>query len=118
VPPTVLALLADDRALLTVRGELDVASAPWLRHWLAAATADGTRSAVIDLSAVTFMSAAALHAICDEQERLLAREERMTVVCHHPQLRALFKIVELERVLDVVPTRAAAVAEEAPPEAG
>ena len=92
-----------------------------LRLWLAAATADGTRSAVIDLSAVNFMSAAALHAICDEQERLLAREERLTVVCHHPQLRALFKIVELERVLDVVPTRAAAAAapaDELPPEAG
>ena len=122
MPPTVLALLADDRALLTVRGELDVASAPWLRLWLAAATADGTRSAVIDLSAVNFMSAAALHAICDEQERLLAREERLTVVCHHPQLRALFKIVELERVLDVVPTRAAAAtaapADGLPPEAG
>jgi anti-sigma B factor antagonist len=115
LPPTVLALLADDRALLTVRGELDVASAPGLRRWLAAATSDGTRSATVDLSAVHFMSAAALHAMCDEQERLVARGERLTVVCRHPQLRALFKIVELERVLDVVPTRAAA--EQLPPEA-
>ena len=115
MPPTVLALLADDRALLTVRGELDVASAPSLRRWLAAVTCRGTRSAVVDLSTVNFMSAASLHAICDEQERLLACGESLTVVCHHPQLRALFKIVEIERVLDIVPTRAAA--DELPPEA-
>ena len=116
MPPTVLALLADDCAVLTVRGELDVSSAPALRCWLSAATYDGTRSATVDLSTVNFMSAASLHAICDEQERLLSRGESLTVVCRHPQLRALFKIVEIERVLDVVPTRAAA--EQLPPEAG
>jgi anti-sigma B factor antagonist len=116
LPPTVLALIADDRALLTVRGELDVTSADALRGWLGAVTDHGTRSAILDLSTVTFMSAAALHAVCDEQERLLAGGERLTVVCHSPQVRALFRIVELERVLDVVPTRAAADAQ--PPQAG
>jgi len=113
VPPTVLALLADDRrhdrATLTVRGELDVGTAEALRRWLQAATPSGTRSALLDLSSVSFMSAAALHAICDEQERLLARGEQLTVVCNHPQVRALFKLVEIERILDVVPSRAAAV---------
>jgi anti-sigma B factor antagonist len=107
LPPNVLALLADDRALLTVRGELDVTATSALREWLGAATGHATRSAVVDLSAVTFMSAAALHAICDEQERLLCRGERLTVVCHHPQLRSLFEMVQLERVVDVVATRPA-----------
>jgi anti-sigma B factor antagonist len=107
LPPNVLALLAEDRPLLKVRGELDVSTAPSLRDWLGAATGHATRSAVVDLSSVTFMSAAALHAICDEQERLLCRGEHLTVVCHHPQLRALFEMVELERVVDVVSTRPA-----------
>jgi anti-anti-sigma factor len=107
LPPNVLALLADDRAELTVHGELDVTAASALREWLGAATGQATRSAVVDLSDVTFMSAAALHAICDEQERLLSRGECLTVVCHHPQLRALFEMVELERVVDVVSTRPA-----------
>jgi anti-anti-sigma factor len=107
LPPNVLALLADDRALLTVRGELDVDTAAALRDWLSAATGHAARSATVDLSAVTFMSAAALHAICDEQERLLSRGERLTIVCHRPQLRALFELVELERVVDVVETRPA-----------
>jgi anti-anti-sigma factor len=112
LPPTVLALLADDTVdglpTLSVRGELDVGSATALRRWLQATTAGSTRSAIVDLAGVTFMAAAALHTICDEQERLLERGEGLTVVTRHPQLLALFKVVEIERVLDVVPTRAAA----------
>jgi anti-sigma B factor antagonist len=112
VPPTVLALLADDRVngspVLTVRGELDVGATPSLMAWLAAATDHSTRAAIVDLSAVTFMAAAGLHALCDEQERLLEKGLGLTVVCQHPQLLGLFRLVELEGVLDLVPTRSAA----------
>ena len=112
MPPTVLALIADDRVVgtpvLTVKGELDVGTTPALVRWLGAATDHGRRGALVDLSGVTFMAAAALHALCDEQERLLERGLGLTVVCHHPQLLALFKVVELDGVLDVLPTRTAA----------
>jgi len=112
MPPTVLALLADDRVdgtpVLTVRGELDVGTAPALEAWLTAATEHSTRAAIVDLSAVTFMAGAALHVLCDEQERLLEHSLGLTVVCQHEQLLGLFRMVELENVLDVVPTRTAA----------
>src|SRR3954447_19743035 len=88
LPPTVLALLADDSVdglpTLSVRGELDVGTAPALRKWLTATTVESTRSAIIALSGVTFMAAAALHTLCDEQERLLERGEMLTIVCRHP----------------------------------
>jgi anti-sigma B factor antagonist len=112
MPPTVLALLADDRVngtpVLTVRGELDVGTTPALTSWLSAATDHSRRSAIVDLSAVTFIAGAALHALCDEQERLLEAGHGLTVVCQHPQLLGLFRMVELERVLEVVPSRTAA----------
>jgi anti-sigma B factor antagonist len=112
MPPTVLALLADDRVngtpVLAVRGELDVGTAPALAAWLTAATDHAQRGAIVDLSAVTFMAGAALHVLCDEQERLLERGLGLTVVCQHPQLLSLFRVVELEGVLAVVPTRTAA----------
>src|SRR3954453_1514228 len=112
MPPTVLALLAEDKVagtpVLTVRGELDVGTTPALNAWLAAATDNSTRSAIVDLSAVTFMAGAALHALCDEQERLLERGVGLTVACQPPQRLGLFRMVELERVLEVVPTRSAA----------
>src|SRR3954467_12913205 len=90
MPPTVLALLADDRVngtpVLTVRGELDVGTAPALATWLAAAPGPSQRTAIVDLTGVTFMAGAALHVLCDEQERLVERGEGLAVVCQHPQL--------------------------------
>src|SRR4051794_30938786 len=99
MPPTILALLAEDSVdgtpVLTMRGELDVGTTPKLVEWLSAATAHASRRAIVDLSGVTFMAAAALHALCDEQERLLGNGLALTVVCQHPQLLALFEMVEL-----------------------
>jgi len=111
MPPNVLALLAadkhDGRPVLTVRGELDVGTAPALRAWLRAATRDGSRSAIVDLGAVRFMAVAALHALRDEQERLVAVGHRLTIVTQNPQLLTLFELVAAGHRLDVVPTRPA-----------
>jgi anti-anti-sigma factor len=104
-----LALIAADAKarppVVSVRGELDLGTAPALREWLAAATEHGTRSAVIDLRAVTFIAGAALHVLCDEQERLLEHGERLTIVCNQPELLNLFQVVELHGVLDIVSSR-------------
>jgi anti-anti-sigma factor len=111
MPPPILALLSadtpDGMPVLTVRGELDVGTAPALRAWLNSATCDASRSAIVDLSAVTFMAAAALHALCDEHDRLTDADHRLTIVCQHPQLLALFELVAGDRHLHVVPTRPA-----------
>src|SRR2546423_410812 len=72
--------------VLAVRGELDVGAAPSLSAWLTAATDHSTRAAIVDLRAVTFMAAAGLHVLCDEQERLLEKGLGLTVVCRQPQL--------------------------------
>src|SRR3954471_215124 len=106
MPPTVLALIADDRVngtpVLTVRGELDVGTAPALAAWLTAATDHAQRRAIVDLSAVTFIAGAAVHGLCDEAERVRERGLSLPVVSQHPQLLSLFRVVELEGVLEVV----------------
>ena len=109
MPRSTLALIAADAKtgppVVSVRGELDVGTAPALREWLNAATEHGTRSAVIDLRSVTFIAGAALHVLCDEQERLLERDEHLTIVCDQPELLNLFQVVELHGVLDSVSAR-------------
>jgi len=104
-----LALIADHAEtgppVVAVRGELDVGTAPALREWLNAATDQGTRSAIVDLRSVTFIAGAALHVLCDEQERLLEHGERLTIVCDQPELLNLFHVVELHGVLDIVASR-------------
>ena len=112
MPRSTLALIAADATtgppVVSVRGELDVGTAPALREWLAAATDGGTRSAVIDLRSVTFIAGAALHVLCDEQERLLEHDQNLTIVCDQPELLNLFQVVELHGVLDIVSSRAEA----------
>src|SRR3954452_16957770 len=113
MPRSTLALIAAASKtappVISVRGELDVGTAPALREWLAAATENGTRSSVIDLRSVTFIAGAALHVLCDEQERLLEHGEHLTIVCDQPELLNLFQVVELHGVLDIVSPRGGAL---------
>src|SRR4051812_50014962 len=100
MPRSTLALIAADPAttgppVVSVRGELDVGTAPALREWLAAATDHGTRSAVIDLRSVSFVAGAALHVLCDEKERLLGSGERLTIGFVQPGPLNLFPVVRL-----------------------
>ena len=107
-----LALIADDvkdgPPVVAVRGELDVGTAPTLREWIDAASEHGARSIVVDLSSCTFIAGAALHVLCDQQERLIEGGQSLTVVCDKPELLKLFELVELQGVLPIVPDRRAA----------
>ena len=115
-----LALIADElptgARVVSVAGELDVGTTPSLREWIVAASEGGRRSVVVDLRSVSFVAVSALHVLCDEQERLSACGAALTVVCDRPELLALFRIVALEEVIEVVPTRAEARSK-APPAA-
>ena len=114
-PP--LALIADAPTnavrLVSVSGELDIGCAPALHDWICRATQGGTHDVVIDLNAVTFLSAAALHVLCDEQEALLECGHALVIACARADVLSLLRLVALDEVITIVPTRAAAFA--APP---
>jgi anti-sigma B factor antagonist len=59
-----------DRTVLTVRGELDLYTAPALRDRVLAAAAEGHRRLVIDLSGVPFMDSSGLGVIVACLKRL------------------------------------------------
>jgi anti-sigma B factor antagonist len=59
-----------DRTVLTVRGELDLYTAPALRDRVLAAAAEGQRRLVIDLSGVPFMDSSGLGVIVACLKRL------------------------------------------------
>lgn len=59
----------DDVHVLSVRGELDVATCPQLWAALEAAVAEGARVVVLDLGAVGFMDAAGLRFLLDVARR-------------------------------------------------
>jgi anti-anti-sigma factor len=96
--------------VLTVSGELDIATAPALRDRLAAAIEAGTNRFVIDLSAISFLDSVALATIVHAKQRL-PEEGRMAIVIDPASyVMLVFEGSGLRQVLDLVETRIQAIA--------
>ncbi|WP_406727064.1 STAS domain-containing protein [Streptomyces sp. GD-15H] len=72
----------DTRALITLAGEIDLATAPLVRAALAACLRDGIRTVDVDLTAVTFCDASGLNAFLTAHR--LAIAAGTTLQLHHP----------------------------------
>ncbi len=95
--------------VVTVSGELDVATAPAFREHLEAAIEAGTHRLVIDLTAVSFLDSVALAAIVHEKRRLAADGRMALVVDPSSYVMLVFQSTGLTQVLDLVETRAQAM---------
>ncbi|WP_405590288.1 STAS domain-containing protein [Streptomyces sp. NBC_01092] len=80
------------RALITLAGEIDLATAPLVRAALAACMRDGIRTADVDLTAVTFCDGSGLNAFLTASQ--LATDAGMTVQLHYPP-PTLARIIEI-----------------------
>ena len=70
-PDLVLATAREgERAVLSVRGELDAHSAPGLEDQIARLVADGVTKVVLDLAETGFLDSSGLRAILTAQRRL------------------------------------------------
>ena len=96
--------LADGGVLLTVTGELDVATVPAVRERLTAVTDAGTRRIVLDLRAVSFMDSTALAAFIHTKLRLGDDGHMTLVISPDSYARLIFEVAGLDGVLDVVET--------------
>jgi len=95
--------------VVTVSGELDVATAPAFREHLEAAIEAGTHRLVIDLTAVSFLDSVALAAIVHEKQRLAADGRMALVVDPSSYVMLVFQSTGLTQVLELVETRAQAM---------
>jgi anti-sigma B factor antagonist len=95
--------------VLTVAGELDVATAPQLRDRLNAAIDADRRQLVVDLSDVTFVDSLSLAAIVGAQNRL-GGVGQLAIVAQHPYVLLIFEAGGLDSVLELFSTRDEAVA--------
>jgi anti-sigma B factor antagonist len=107
--PAPLALIEDaphrDTRIVSVRGEIDVGTAPSLRDWLERASDGGRCSVAVDLHHVEFMAVTGVYVLCDEAARLARNEAQLTVVCDRPRTRRLFDVCRLGEALRVVHDR-------------
>jgi anti-sigma B factor antagonist len=95
--------------VLTVSGELDIATAPVLRDLLAAAIEAGEDRLVVDLSAVSFLDSVALATIVHAKQRLPENGRMALVIDPSSYVMLIFQSGGLSRVLDLVETRAQAI---------
>ena len=94
--------------ILTVTGEVDVATAPQLDEQLAvAATAP---KIVLDLTAVTFLDSSGLGVIIKGLKRVSELGGSLVLVVTNPSILKVFSITGLDKVLMIVDTTDAALA--------
>jgi anti-anti-sigma factor len=95
--------------VLTVNGELDIATAPTLRARLDTAIEGGARRLVIDLSAVSFLDSVALATIVHAKQRLAEGGRLAIAVDPASYVMLVFESGGLSQVLDLVETRDQAI---------
>jgi anti-sigma B factor antagonist len=95
--------------LVTVVGEVDIATVGLLRECLAGLARRGL-PLVIDLDQVTFMDATGLGALVGGARRAAAHGASLQVVCVRPPTRKLVQAAGLEGRLGLCRTRAKAIA--------
>lgn len=95
--------------LVTVAGDIDLHSAPELRDRLAALGDPGVEQVVVDLSECEFLDSMGLGVLLGAKKRMAREGRELHIVVTSPDVRRIFEITMLDRVLDLHATRAEAL---------
>lgn len=101
---------ADRYHVVTVAGEVDVATAPRLRDRLDGAIDAGTPLLVVDLTSVTFIDSTGLGVLIGAAKRVDGTEGAMRLVIAEPRILKLFEITGLLDLFAIVSSREQALA--------
>lgn len=105
--------LEDGIRAFTIRGELDMNTAPEFEKGLEQALSESAGSIMLDLSACEFIDSTGIALIVRAWQRLGADRERRLVLCcsNHHQVRRLLKITGVDSSISMHERRDAALAE-------
>jgi anti-sigma B factor antagonist len=95
--------------VITVAGEVDIATAPQLGHHLAALAGSG-RPVIADLDQVSFIDAAGLRVLAAAARQAAAAGGSLHVVSGRYQVRRVFALTGLDRQIPLARTLAGALA--------
>jgi anti-sigma B factor antagonist len=111
-PASVHTETEDSSPVVVVTGEIDMATAPMLAHELTGVIEKGDGSVVLDLVEVTFFDSSGLRVAIVAHRDLGEKGRRLAVVCDpEGHVQRTFVVAGLADVLDLHPTREAALAE-------
>lgn len=103
--------LDDERGLVTLRGEVDIYTAPRFKESLLELLEAGVSRVVVDLSEVTFIDSTALGVLIGGVRRLHDRDGRMALVVTSRPVERVLTVTGLDRVFAIHATRDAALAD-------
>jgi anti-sigma B factor antagonist len=93
-----------DRIVISLEGELDMASAPLLQAALEDAEADATSALVLDLRELRFMDSTGLRIILWARERLRSRGQELALTVGSSQVQRLLSVSGVGEHLRVIAT--------------
>lgn len=96
--------------VMSVFGELDVATSPDLRERLIDLVAEGRTRLVIDLDGVDFLDSTGLGTIVGALKRVRTHGGDLRLVCSQSRIARLFEITGLDKAVPLQSTLDAAVA--------
>ena len=86
---------------MTLRGEIDVYTAPKLKEELVAVIESGCANVVGDLEEVTFIDSSGLGVLVSALRRARERDGAVRVVCSRENILKIFRITGLDKVFPV-----------------
>jgi anti-sigma B factor antagonist len=90
-----------DWTVVSVSGEVDVATAPRLREEIVRAVSQGATRILVDLEAVDFLDSMGLGVLVGALKRVKSHGGEMAIVCTNERLLRIFEITGLQQVFDV-----------------
>lgn len=96
--------------LVSVRGEIDLFTAPEFKQHVNHALESRASMLIIDLGGATFIDSSSLGVIIAAHRRATARDGRLVIACDVPNILSTFRITGLDGMLEIVPTREDALA--------
>jgi anti-sigma B factor antagonist len=91
-----------DPAIVSVLGELDLATSPLLVAELDQLRPLANGLVVVDLTACEFIDSSGINALVREHSELEAKGGQLVVVCDDPNILKVFEIAGLDQVIKVV----------------
>jgi anti-sigma B factor antagonist len=93
-----------DASVLTLRGEIDVYTAPRLRQAIVDLVESGERRIVVDMEKVDFLDSTGLGVLVGALKRVKTNEGSLSIVVTQDKLLKIFEITGLNRVFAMSPT--------------
>lgn len=100
--------LANDVPVVSVTGELDLASAPALEDPLIAACERTDGTVAVDLARCGFIDLRGLHVLLRAQERLALADRTLMLITGNPDVLRILQITRVDGLFEIHPSRAAA----------